>query len=77
VIESSVKIELQIAKDLERHLHEDLPSLEQFQQWLNIGFAQLEKLMTENNTRQPTILKKKYKARSAYKNSLCKRVSVA
>jgi probable rRNA maturation factor len=61
VIESSVKIELQIAKDLERHLHEDLPSLEQFQQWLNIGFAQLEKLMTENNTRQPTILKKNTK----------------
>lgn len=58
MIETSVKIELQVAEDLERHLHTDLPSVEQFQQWLNIVFAQLAQPMAGKKTFQPTIFEK-------------------
>lgn len=47
-----------MAEDLERHLHRELPSIERFQQWLNIVFAQLEQLVAEKKMFQHSIFEK-------------------
>lgn len=58
MIEPSVKVELQIAEDLESHLQTDLPSIEKFAQWLGIVFAKLEMLAADKSILRHPIFEK-------------------
>lgn len=58
MIKSSVKVELQIADDLESHLQTDLPSIERLQQWLSVVFTQLEILEADKSSLKHTVFEK-------------------